>query len=1115
MKIAEHCIKHHVMTILAYILVAIFGFYCFQSLPLALMPDMEVPVAVVVTVYSGASPEDIEEQVTKPLESSCAGLSGLDTLTSTSSENMSMIIIQFDEKVNLDEAMVDLRDKIDTAKVQLPDDVNDPTVMSIDVDAMPVIQVALRGTDLSTLQSIAEDDLKPEIERLDGVASVDISGGYEDEIAVHTNAARLKGYNLTIASIGQQIGADNVAIPGGDLDSGSQTLTVRTDGEYEDVNDVKNALITLPTGGTVRLNQIADVSMQHKDQSSVSKVDGEECLLLGVNKQSGSNTVQIAERAKARLNDLIADNPNLSWELVMDQSDYINMTVDNAVSNIIWGVIFAALVLFIFLRDFGATIAIGIAMPLCILFTFLIMFVLDITLNMLSLGGITLGVGMIVDNSIVVLDNIFRFRSDGYDRWEACTKGAAEVSMSIIASTLTTVAVFLPIGLSGGMTGMMFKEFCITICALLGSSLIIALTLVPLLCYILLGHSTNSRKVRIPDVKDKFVADKPAIRAYKKILHLFITRRSIGLLFTAAVIAISVVNIGLAGMELIPEMDQGMISVTVGMPTGSSMEETAAIQDRIADIAVDTIPELDQLFYTTGDSSSVMSSSSSASMTLNLVDLKDRNRSAEQIANQLRHDLADIAGCELTVSSGSMMSMGTGSDISLKLSGKDYDELTEAANALAEEIERFPDAINVSSSASEKVPRVAVKINRENAARFGLTAGTIGSLVRSELTGSDATTLRMSGKEYDVTISGDEAASKSMDALRSLQLPSSSGGTVPLSMVADVYTELAPQSIERNNQNETVTITGDTESGDSMTMAQTIQTFLETYNLPEGVMVDDSDNSAADINETVGTLMLALVVGILLIYFVLASQYNSFMMPVTIMTIMPIGLIGSLSTLCLTGNKISMIALVAVVILAGTVVNSSIVLIDYIKTRREAGESKKRAILNACPRRVRPVLMTALTTILGLLPMAFSKGEGAEMMKPMAIVMITGMVISTIATLFITPVYYSLMDSLIETVSGIFGGRKKRQNQKQQQALATEDRMTNITSTIDVTPPSEVPVPDQPTESAPPDISDDSTSDDSAPPMVKIENPEKAEKPQKRGKNEGKSDSSPKNRGKK
>ena len=1019
MKFAQTFIKHHVMTILLYILVVVFGFYSFQNLPLALMPSMEVPAAVVYATYPGAGPEDIEQQVTKKLEGAVAGLSGLDTLQSTSSENMAMLVIQFTNNTDMDQAMTDLRDKVAQVKSQLPDDASDPTVMSIDIDSMPVVSVALRGNDLASLQSIAEDEIQPALERLDGVASVDISGGYEQEIAVHTDASRLKGYNLTISSIGQQLGADNIAIPGGDLDNGSQTLAVRTDGEYSSIDDVKNALISLPAGGTVRLSQIADVSMQPKDQDAISKVDGEECIILSVNKQSGSNTAQIAELAKAEFDSLLKGNDSLQWDIVMDQSDYINMTVDNAIQNIWMGVLFAAIVLFLFLRDLGATMAVTIAMPCCILFTFLIMNVLGITLNMMSLGGITLGVGMIVDNSIVVLENIFTYRADGYDRLEACTKGTGEVIGAVIASTLTTVAVFLPIALSGGMAGMMFKEFCITIVALLLSSLIISITLVPLLCYFLLG-GTRQQSIKPQGSGATPITEKPLSRAYRSSLNFLITHRWAGVALTVVICIVSVLSVSQAGMELIPEMDEGQVSVTVSMPNGSTMEDTAAIEDRIAAIAVDTIPELEQVYYSTGSSTSIMSSSSGASVTISLVDLDQRDRSSADIAKQLRHDLQDIAGCELTVSTSSTMSMSTDSDISVELTGDDYDQLAETADDLANQISALPDAINVESSAGEQTPRVAVKINRENASRFGLNAATIGGLVRGELTGSTATTLRMNGEEYDVTVAGDEDVATSLDALRSMQIPTMTGGTVPLSMVADVYTELSPQSIVRKNQKETVTITGESESGDSNAIKAAVDDVVAKYELPDGVEVGEGDTAASQIAETTGTLMLALAVAIMLVYFILATQFNSFSLPVAIMLILPIGLLGSMIMLWPTGNHVSMVALLGVIILAGTVVNSSIVLIDYTLQRRQRGEDKNTAILNACPRRVRPVLMTAMTTILGLVPMVCSSGEGSEMMKPMGVVMMTGMVISTIATLFITPVYYSLTDSVAARLSGLF-----------------------------------------------------------------------------------------------
>ena len=1006
MKIADFCIKHKVTTILAFVMAVIFGVMSFGALPLALMPDIELPMAIVMTTYAGAGPEEIENLVTQPIASACASVAGMDELQSQSSENMSIVMVTFTEDTDMDQALVDMREKIDLAKSMLPEDASAPTVMKMNMDSMPVMMIGLKGTDLAQMQTVAEDDIAPRLERIDGVASVDIMGGYQNEVAIEAYNDRLEGYGISLSYIGQMLGADNVAMPAGDMQNGTRSLSVRADGEYKSVEDVENTLIPLPNGGAVRLRELAKVSMSAKDQDSIAKVDGEPCLMISVTQQSGTNTVQVAERTQRAMEKLGEENPTLNYTVLMDQSEYINQSVDSVMQNIILGVIFAAIVLLLFLRDLGATAVISVSMPVCIVSVFLIMRALGITMNMMSLGGMAMGVGMIVDNSIVVLENIFRFRSEGFSRWDSCTKGTAEVSLSISASTLTTVAVFLPLGLSGGMAGMMFKEFCITIVALLMASLLIALTLVPLLCYMTMDR--GRRRLRVPNSEGD-LGDKPIMRKYKELLKFFITRRKVAVIATVVMVAVFVVSIGAAGMELMPEMDQGQISVSVSMPVGSEMEETEAIQDRIAAIAEKTVPELDTLYYSTGGSGVT---SGGSTVTLMLVDLEDRDRSATEVANDLRSNLQDIADCEISVSAAQSMS-ASGDAVSLSLSGNDYDELVQAGDELVSRISRLPDAIEVKSSAADEEPRVSVKINRENASRFGLTAATIGSAVRGQLSGSTATTMKIGGEEYDITVRGDDTAGASLDALKAMQIPTQTGGSVPLGLVADISTELAPQTIVRDNQSRTITVTGSSLSNDAVGLNAEVQKILEDYQMPDSVTLE-TGGEMEDMAESFSTLGFALIVALGLVYFVLASQFESFVMPIVIMTILPIGLLGAMFGLPITGNKISMVSIIGVIILAGTVVNSSIVLIDYIQTRRGRGEDKNTAILNACPRRVRPVLMTTLTTILGLLPMAFSGGEGSEMMRPMAIVMIAGMVISTIVTLLFTPVYYSLIDSLTE-----------------------------------------------------------------------------------------------------
>lgn len=1017
MNIADFCLKHKVTTIMAYVLIVVFGIMGFTSLPLALMPDIELPMAVVYTTYSNAGPQEVENMVTKTIESACASVSGMDEIQSLSSEGSSMVMVTFADGTDMDEAMVDLRGRIDRVKGFLPEDADAPMTMTIDVDAMPVMTVGLKGADLAELQAIAEDDIQPALERIDGVASVDIAGGYENEIAIDTNADRLAGYSLSVSYIAQMLAAENVALPAGEVQSGDQSFSVRADGEFSSVSDIANTLIPLPTGGTVRLSEVANVYVAPKEQTAIAKIGGEPCITISVNKQSDTNTLQVAERAKDALDEVTALQPTLDWSLLMDQSDMINMTVDSVIQNIVFGVLLAAIVLFVFLRDWGATAVISMSMPICIISVFLIMQVFDITMNMMSLGGIAMGVGMIVDNSIVVLENIFHYRSDGCDRFTSCVEGTKEVALSISASTLTTVAVFLPIGLSGGLSGMMFREFCITICSLLLASLLIALTLVPVLCYALLDRGGKHR-MRMPDTGHD-IADRPLMRKYKELLAHFITHRKKAIIISGAMIVAFLGSIAIAGVELMPQMDESMVAIGIEMPVGSDLEDVSAMADRAVDIALEQVPEIESIYYSTGGASmSTTTTANSASITVNLVDKSDRDRTSQQVADDLRPYMQDLAGAEISVeASGTMdMSSMTGDAISVTLRGDDYEKLSQTAEQLAGELAALPGAIEVSSSASEQVPEVEITLNRANASRFGLTAATIGQAVRGELSGQTATQLKVNGEEITVTVRGDSRAETSIDALKSVMIPTQTGGSVPLSLVANVDTVLAPQSINRLNQSRTVTITGgaaDTVS--TAEMSQAVQGVLDTFELPDGITYETGGEMEEMIN-TFTQLAYALVVALGLVYFVLASQFESFVMPVIIMTILPIGLLGSLFTLPLTGNKISMVAFIGVIMLAGTVVNSSIVLIDYMNIRRKRGEDKDTAILNACPRRVRPVLMTTLTTVLGLLPMVFSNGEGAEMMRPMAIVMITGMVVSTIVTLLFTPVYYSLIDSLTQRV---------------------------------------------------------------------------------------------------
>ena len=1009
MSTAKFSIQHKVTTLLAVIMISVFGVMFTTQLQMALLPDMEFPAAVVMCYYSGASPSDMEELVTRPLETAVMSVPGVDEVQSTSSDGVSQVQITYVDGTDVDIAATKLREQFDM--LSLPDGAMDPVIVNINVsDLMPTAMIALMGEDLADLQSLADDVVVPALERINGVASVDVYGGVGEQIAVELDAARTAELGLSNSYVSQILAAENLLYPGGDLQSGSKKLTVSTDAKFQSVEDVANMLVPLPTGGTVRLGEVANVALETTDPDTIADMNATSCVLLQISKQSGANEVATSEAVVERLDELAAENPSVHYAAPYLASDYINLSVESALQNIVLGVVLAAIVVFLFLRRWGATMTIAISMPVCILTVFILMNVFDLTLNMMSLGGIAMGVGMIVDNSIVVLENIYRFAAEGHDRLSACVEGTKEVTTSVVASTLTTVAVFLPLGLSGGIAGMMFKDFSLTIAFLILSSLVIALTLVPLLCYMLLDEN----KVRQQAMKK---SQRPANRLvarvggwiarlsslYQQLLRYFVYHLKTGMLVSVGMVAIFAVCCLSTNMVLIPEMDQGTVSISVSMPIGSEVEETSAITDRITDIVERDVPELESMY--------AMSEAESATIGLNLVGKSERSRSSSDIANDLRVAMQDIAGCEITASASQMTGMTSGDDISVEITGDDYDTLAMVAGDLTNQISALPDAVDVTNSLSEQVPQVKVTMRREAAAQYGLTAAAVGAAVRAELTGATATTVTIDNQELDVIVRGDGAASESLDALRSMPIASSRGGYVPLSTVAEVSVEQAPQSINRSNQSRVVTVTGDTISGNTTGITKQITAILDGYTMPEGYSAQIT-GSYSDMMESFGDLLLALLVALGLVYFILAVQFESFAMPVIVMMILPVAFTGALFALPVTGRDLSMISMVALIMLAGTVVNSSIILVEYIKIRRNMGEIREEAILKACPLRVRPVMMTTLTTILAMVPMAMGWGDTNEMMSDMGITMISGMVISTVVTLLFTPVYYSVIDNL-------------------------------------------------------------------------------------------------------
>ncbi len=1009
MSLSKFCIQHKVATLLAVIMISVFGVIFTTQLQLALMPDLEAPMAMVVCYYNGANPSDIEELVTRPLESAVMSVSGVDSVSSTSADSMCQLQVTYVDGTDLDIAATKLREQFD--RVSLPEDAMDPVIVNLNLsELMPTAMVALTGEDLSVLQTLADNTVAPALERIDGVAQVTVSGGVTQRIAVEVDPARAAGLGLSNSYVSQFLAGQNLLYPGGDMQNGSKTLTVSTDAKFQSVEDVENMLLSLPTGGAVRLREVADVTLETEATDAFAEVDGTACVVLQVSKQSGANEAAVADAVAAKLAELHEKNPAVAYTTPYLASEYINLSVDAALQNILQGVLLAAVVVFLFLRRGSATMTIAVSMPVCILAVFVLMNAMDLTLNMMTLGGVAMGVGMIVDNSIVVLENIYRFAAEGKDRLTACVEGTREVTTSVVASTLTTEAVFVPLGFVSGIAGMMFRDFALTIASLIFASLAIALTLVPLLCYLMLDEEKIRRQqLKRAEKRPNALAARAGrwierlYRFYLRLLDYFVHHLKTGMLAALGLVAAMALPVFASNLVMMPDMDQGQVSISVSMPIGSQADESAAIASRITAIAQREVPELEEIYYIAQDES--------VTMMLNLVSKGERSRSSFEITDGLRPCLQDIAGCEITVSASSSMGMVSGEDINVEITGNDYETLAMIAEDLAKEIGSLPDAVDVQSSLAQRVPQVKVTLNREAAAQYGLTAAAVGAAVRSELTGATATTVTIDNRELDVVVRGSGKAGESLSALRSMAIPSNFGGTVPLSSVAEVAVVQEPQTITRVNQSRQVSVTGDTISGDVTAMTRSIRSILEEYSLPEGYTAEIS-GSYSNMMESFTDLLLALLVAMGLVYFVLAAQFESFLMPVIVMLILPAAFAGALFALPVTGKDLSVISLVALIMLAGTVVNNSIILVEYIKVRRRMGESREEAILHACPLRIRPIMMTTLTTILAMVPMALGVGETNEMMSDMGIVMISGMAISTVITLVLTPVFYSVIDSL-------------------------------------------------------------------------------------------------------
>lgn len=1026
MGISKVCVKRPVATIMAILIFMSFGILGMATLKMDLMPNMNIPIALVFTSYDGAGPEEIEKLVTKPIEKAVSSVSGLDEMTSTSSNGMSMVMIQFTTDKNIDSAAQDLREKVDLIKSTLPDDAGDPMIMQIDINSMAGIYMSasVEGKDASEVKKMIEDEIVPRLERVNGVGSVSVMGGSDTEIRVVLDQDKIRGYGLSESGISGIIASENLNTPLGDIKQGKKNLTLRVKGEYESIDDIKNLPLSTASGAVIRLSDVAEVYETYTDTSSKAYTNGESSITMSVTKQSTANTVSVSDGVMKELDKLRADYPAVDFLVISDPADYIKDALSNVVDSLVKGALLAVIILYIFLRNMKSTLIATVAMPTSVVFTFAAMKLCGVNFNMMSLGGLTLGVGMLVDNSIVVLESIFQKLEKGIDRFEAATEGAREVTNSVIASTLTNVVVFLPITFVGGTAAEMFNDFCLTIIFSVVSSVVVALTFVPMASYLLLtpediervpatsflGKLFDKTIGRIFDVLSAFI--ELCLNLYKRGLNHALHHRTITIALAVAFVVFSVVcSLLKLDFVLMPEADQGEVTISVSMPKGTQVEETDKMALRVVDKIKD-IKEITDISVTAGGSgmqAAVMGGGAdSATIRVEMVSKTERERSSNEIATEMRKRLRDIAGADITVTA-STSSMGSYSSGGLEVAiyGDDNEVLKNVANDFLETVKEIKGLSDAETSFEASAPQTTIRIDRDKAALYGVSAANVAGMLRTDITGSTPTSYKINDDEYDIRIMQDSDKINYLSDVESILIPTVRGGSIPLSDLADIYTEEVPTSITRENQTRYVTVKANLDTISLTEAVSQFQGLMSSYELPDGVTWKFAGNQE-DMVENFSSLGLALIMGILMLYMVMAAEFESLSMPTIVICALPVGMAGALLGCLILGEPISMTSLIGLIVLVGVGVNNAIVLVDYANLLvKEQGMEPTEAMAVSGPSRFRPVLMSTLTTVIAMIPMMVSNADGSEMMRGLAVVEVFGLTIATVVTLFIIPAIYS------------------------------------------------------------------------------------------------------------
>ncbi|TDO95285.1 HAE1 family hydrophobic/amphiphilic exporter-1 [Halanaerobium saccharolyticum] len=1023
MKLSDFSIKRSVTTAMIILMVLLIGSVALSRLSLDLFPDITFPGAAIITSYEGVGSEEIENLITKQIESSVATVEGVENITSTSSRGTSTVVVEFNWGRNMDFAVQDLREQVELiSSTVLPEDAGSPMIFKFDPSMMPIMNygVSAEGLKINELKQQVEDELIPRLERISGVAQVNMQGGLTREIIVSLKRDKLIHYNLDFDTITNIVRAENVNVSAGDVLQGNKEFLVRTIGKFSNLDEIRN--INIPVGNKhVKLSDVAEVRDGFGDLSTISRTNGERSLSLSIQKQTDANTVEVAGLVRQEIDQIRKDYPNYSFALAMDQSEFIEDSIASVSQNAILGGLLAVIILFLFLRNIRSTIIIATAMPISIIGTFILMYFAGVNLNVISLGGLALGVGMLVDNAVVVLENIYRYRSLGEGKIEAAREGASEVGMAIAASTTTTVVVFLPIVFVEGMAGQLFKDLALTVAFSLIASLMVALTLIPMLASKILKIKPEELKRNKEEGRIK--------KVYRGALSSALKHRWIFVVLILVLLVGSFALVPQLGFEFMPSTDQGAFSVSYELPVGTALSRTNEVSTEIESILMN-IEEVKTVISTVGAGGQMMSTSTSSHMgniSVDLVDLAKRDRSTAQVMEAIRQKIR-IPDIDLTIQEQQGMG-GGGAPVNVKLLGDDLDVLKrETAKAVAA-IEDIEGLREIEDSFSEGQPEYQIKVKRSIASRFGLNVSQIANTVRTAINGSTVTRYQVAGDEFDIRVRLEEDQIEQLSQVPELNMQTPAGQMIQLSRVASLEITEGPVEILRKNQQRYSEITADIHDVDLGTVMTKIQQRLADLELPDNYRFS-YEGEFADMQESFSSLGMAFGLAVILIYMVMASQFESLVHPFTIMFTIPLAVIGVIFGMYLTNSIVSVASILGLITLAGIVVNNAIVMVDYINQLRRSGTERIEAIITAGVVRLRPIMMTALTTILGLLPIAMGIGEGSESTQPMGIVIVSGLSFATFLTLFVIPIFYSLVTDLRSIVVAKVKGISKEEASK-------------------------------------------------------------------------------------